>query len=112
MRRYQAIAQLYAANGRLQASLGFEPNLSDIQNTSLEDLTTQVALAMTQWQTGEKIKQEAVEIERSANTVQAQESGKVVVVSANLVRTVNIDEPVYQQLSWSNSGDVSRSQGQ
>ena len=66
MRRYQAIAQLYAANGRLQASLGFEPNLSDIQNTSLEDLTTQVAIAMTQWQSGEKVKEEAAVIERSA----------------------------------------------
>ena len=69
MRRYQAIAQLYAANGRLQASLGFEPNLSDIQNTSLEDLTAQVSQAMTQWQTGEKVKEEAAAIERSADLV-------------------------------------------
>lgn len=68
MRRYQAIAQLYAANGRLQASLGFEPNLSDIQNTSLEDLTSQVATAMSQWQTGEKIKEEAAAIERSTDS--------------------------------------------
>jgi outer membrane protein TolC len=68
MRRYQAIAQLYAANGRMQASLGFEPNLSDIQNTSLEDLTSQVATAMSQWQTGEKIKEEAAAIERSTDS--------------------------------------------
>lgn len=71
MRRYQAIAQLYAANGRLQASLGFEPNLSDIQNTSLEDLTSQVATAMVQWQTGEKVKKEAEAIERSAESAPA-----------------------------------------
>jgi outer membrane protein TolC len=71
MRRYQAIAQLYAANGRLQASLGFEPNLSDIQNTSLEDLTSQVATAMSQWQTGEKVKKEAEAIERSAESAPA-----------------------------------------
>ncbi len=66
MRRYQAIAQLYAANGRLQASLGFEPNLSDIQKTSLADLTKQVSEAMTQWQTGARVKEEADEIARSS----------------------------------------------
>jgi hypothetical protein len=48
--------------------MGFEPNLSDIQNTSLEDLTSQVATAMSQWQSGEKIKEEAAAIERSTDS--------------------------------------------
>ena len=122
MRRYQAIAQLYAANGRLQASLGFEPNLSDIQNTSLEDLTTQVALAMTQWQTGEKIKQEAAAIERSAESSEttrpdsvgsastasmasvsgASVDAKVRSVQSWSVPTVNIEQVEYKPLSWNN----------
>jgi outer membrane protein TolC len=68
MRRYQAIAQLYSANGRLQASLGFEPNLSDIQNTSLADLTRQVSEAMSQWQTGARVKEEAATIESSSSS--------------------------------------------
>jgi outer membrane protein TolC len=59
LRRYQSIAQVYAANGRLQASLGVEPNIGDIQNTSLEDLTAQVAQALASWRSGDGIKAEA-----------------------------------------------------
>jgi outer membrane protein TolC len=59
LRRYQSIAQVYAANGRLQASLGVEPNIGDIQSTSLEDLTAQVAQALASWRSGDGIKAEA-----------------------------------------------------
>lgn len=59
LRRYQSIAQVYAANGRLQASLGVEPTIGDVQNTSLEDLTAQVAQAMASWRSGDGIKAEA-----------------------------------------------------
>ena len=64
MRHYQAIAQIYAANGRLQASLGFEPNLSDVQNTPLTDLTEQVGSAMNRWRAGDAVKEEMKAIER------------------------------------------------
>jgi outer membrane protein TolC len=96
MRRYQAIAQLYAANGRLQASMGFEPNLSDIQNTSLEDLTSQVATAMSQWQSGEKIKEEAAAIERSTdsdNTKPTAVSSSAGVASLAAVQPAQIAQP-------------------
>jgi outer membrane protein TolC len=121
MRRYQAIAQLYAANGRLQASLGFEPNLSDIQKTSLADLTKQVGEAMTQWQTGARVKEEADEIARSSAKIGvngAQEKSSAGTASLVAVSTQELiraepwkvrmatatDAPiVYQPLSWNNS---------
>ena len=121
MRRYQAIAQLYAANGRLQASLGFEPNLSDIQKTSLADLTKQVSEAMTQWQTGARVKEEADEIARSSAKIGvngAQEKSSAGTASLVAVSTQELiraepwkvrmatatDAPiVYQPLSWNNS---------
>lgn len=139
MRRYQAIAQLYAANGRLQASLGFEPNLSDIQNTSLADLTSQVAKAMTKWQSGENLKEEAAEIERatsqgprvestggaSALPSNATASNVVTPVEAvsrpavtqvmeptRSMQTVTVAEADYQSLSWSNAGGVVSATGQ
>ena len=131
MRRYQAIAQVYAANGRLQASLGFEPNLGDIQNTSLEDLTAQVAQAMAQWQTGERVKEEAAEIERSAQAapekvvgmeadknpvsppvVQPASPARVALNPVATVQTVNVTEPVYQPLSWNNAGELIVTAGQ
>jgi len=128
MRRYQAIAQLYAANGRLQASLGFEPNLTDIQNTSLEDLTSQVAQAMTQWQSGEKVRNEAAAIEQStvnavgkvptvsgsaamasmaaAQTPRVQSDGASVVKAESplTVKTVSVEQAEYQPLSWTYAG--------
>lgn len=65
MRRYQAVAQLYAANGRLQASLGFEPNLGDVQNTTLSELTAQVGQAMQSWRAGDSVENEIAAIERA-----------------------------------------------
>lgn len=126
MRRYQAIAQLYAANGRLQASLGFEPNLSDIQNTSLEDLTSQVAKAMTKWQSGENLKEEAAEIERatlqgpkveSADLSSGSAPAPAPVVSQAVtprspIQTVTVATPDYQPLTWNNSGNVASAAGQ
>ncbi len=121
MRRYQAIAQLYAANGRLQASLGFEPNLSDIQKTSLADLTKQVGEAMTQWQTGARVKEEADEIARSSAKIGvdgAQEKSSAGTASLVAVSTQELIRaepwkvrmataaaaPIdYQPLSWNNS---------
>lgn len=109
MRRYQAIAQLYAANGRLQASLGFEPNLSDIQNTSLEDLTSQVAKAMQQWQSGESLKEEAAEIERATASRPAVTQ---VIEPTRSIQTVTVAEADYQPLSWSNAGGAVSVSGQ
>jgi predicted secreted protein len=101
--------------------LGFEPNLSDIQKTSLADLTKQVGEAMTQWQTGARVKEEADEIARSSAKIGvngAQEKSSAGTASLVAVSTQELiraepwkvrmatatDAPiVYQPLSWNNS---------
>lgn len=87
MRRYQAVAQLYAANGRLQASLGFEPNLGDVQNTPLAELTTEVGRAMQSWRAGDGILEEIAAIERAERAAlraekSVQDTDKLVTVAA------------------------------
>jgi outer membrane protein TolC len=42
LRRYQALSQVYAAAGKLEATLGLEPTIGDLQSISLEDLTRTV----------------------------------------------------------------------
>lgn len=98
--------------------------MSDIQNTPLEDLTSQVAKAMTQWQSGENIKEEAAEIERA--TAQGPQADTTVLPSAaaskpairqvispmRAIQTVMVAEAAYQPLTWNNSGDVVSATGQ
>lgn len=49
LRRYQALAQVHASASKLQATLGMEPKLGSVQETSLKDLTQQIQQALTQW---------------------------------------------------------------
>ncbi len=49
LRRYQALAQVYAANGKIQATLGLEPQVGDLNTLSLAELTLQVERSMSQW---------------------------------------------------------------
>jgi outer membrane protein TolC len=49
LRRYQALAQVHAAAGKLQATLGLEPVVGQTRSASLADLTRTVAEAMRQW---------------------------------------------------------------
>lgn len=49
LRRYQALAQVHAAAGKLQATLGLEPVVAQPRQVSLADLTQIVATAMRQW---------------------------------------------------------------
>lgn len=46
LRRYQALAQMQAAAGKLQATLGMEPLIPDGQRMSLDELTKAVTTAM------------------------------------------------------------------
>ncbi|HEX5394091.1 MAG TPA: TolC family protein [Rhodocyclaceae bacterium] len=48
LRRYQALAQVHAAAGKLQATLGLEPNISGSQELSLSQLTQAVSAALKQ----------------------------------------------------------------
>ena len=49
LRRYQALAQVHAANGRLQASLGLEPRVDDLNAVGLGELTRVVDDALHRW---------------------------------------------------------------
>ncbi|RZJ08464.1 MAG: TolC family protein [Rubrivivax sp.] len=49
LRRYQTLAQVHAAAGKLQATLGLEPVVAQPRNVSLTELTGIVAAAMRQW---------------------------------------------------------------
>lgn len=49
LRRYQALAQMHAAAGKLQATLGLEPSIQGAQEQSLAQLTQVVSAALKQW---------------------------------------------------------------
>lgn len=51
LRRYQALAQVHAAAGKLQATLGLEPAVVAGRSASLPELTEAVRLALQQWNT-------------------------------------------------------------
>lgn len=53
LRRYQALAQAHAAASKLQATLGMEPDIGSVQDTSLSDLKTVVAGAIKRWENAE-----------------------------------------------------------
>jgi outer membrane protein TolC len=52
LRRYQAYADAQAAAARLQASLGLEPKISSVHDTSLSQLIKEVEMGCNQWQEG------------------------------------------------------------
>lgn len=49
LRRYQALAQVYAANGKVQATLGLEPQVGDLNTLTLSQLIPQLEQSMNQW---------------------------------------------------------------
>lgn len=48
LRRYQSLLQVQNAGGKLQATMGMEPNIGSVTDLSLEDLTREVAVSMQQ----------------------------------------------------------------
>ncbi len=59
LRRYQALSQVCAASSRIQATLGLEPEIGSVDDTSLTDLRRNVENAMDQWNRGEALKEPA-----------------------------------------------------
>lgn len=55
LRRYQAAAQANAADSKLQASLGLEPQLPDIEATPLPELINVVRASLEEWQQGKAL---------------------------------------------------------
>ena len=52
LRRYQALAQANAADSKLQATLGLEPQIPDVEATPLPDLVTVVRASLDDWRSG------------------------------------------------------------
>ena len=52
LRRYQALSQVHAASGKLQATLGMEPEIGSVRELSLAELTEAVRLALVAWENG------------------------------------------------------------
>ncbi len=53
LRRYQSLAQAHAASSKLQATLGMEPEIGSVQDLSLAELQTLIAVALKRWENGE-----------------------------------------------------------
>lgn len=53
LRRYQALAQAQAAAGKLQATLGMEPDIADSQEMPLAQLSQAIGSALQQWDQGQ-----------------------------------------------------------
>lgn len=52
LRRYQSLAQLQGAAGKVQSTIGMEPNLSSTSITPLDQLTREVGASMRDWNKG------------------------------------------------------------
>ena len=53
LRRYQALSQVHAASGKLQATLGMEPQLGSVRELSLGELTEAVRRSLKEWEDGQ-----------------------------------------------------------
>ncbi len=52
LRRYQALSQVHAASGKLQATLGMQPEIGSVQEMSLAELSIAVGKSFKDWQSG------------------------------------------------------------
>ena len=50
LRRYQALSQVHAASGKLQATLGMEPEIGSVRELSLPELTDAVRRSLKEWE--------------------------------------------------------------
>jgi len=66
LQRYQALAGFHSAMGRLQASLGLEPDIASIQVASLGEIEREVNVALERWYDGTAVLQELSRITRAS----------------------------------------------
>lgn len=52
LRKYQALSQLFAASGKMQASTGMEPHFESLDEITLSDMTSKVATSFKDWNSG------------------------------------------------------------
>jgi outer membrane protein TolC len=53
LRRYQALAALNGASSKFQATLGMEPEIASLHQTSLDELTGSISAALQAWDAGQ-----------------------------------------------------------
>ena len=68
LRRYQALAQVYAANSKVQSTLGVEPAIGDLTTTSLSELTQQIDRSLRDWEYPRSIQGPPEKSVESSNT--------------------------------------------
>lgn len=52
LRKYQALSQLFAASGKMQATTGMEPVFDSLDDVNLKDMTSKVKDTFTAWNSG------------------------------------------------------------
>lgn len=52
LRKYQALSQLFAASGKMQATAGLEPDINSLHETTLQDLTGVIKSSFDRWNSG------------------------------------------------------------
>jgi outer membrane protein TolC len=52
LRKYQALSQLFAASGKMQATTGLEPDIGSVSDISLKEMTQIVKNSFDQWNSG------------------------------------------------------------
>ena len=52
LRKYQALSQLFAASGKMQATTGMEPHFDSLDEISLQDMTSKVRDSFISWNSG------------------------------------------------------------
>jgi outer membrane protein TolC len=52
LRKYQALSQLFAASGKMQATTGMEPHFESLDEISLTDMTSKVKESFVTWNSG------------------------------------------------------------
>jgi outer membrane protein TolC len=75
LRKYQALSQLFAASGKMQATTGLEPDIGSVNDISLSDLTQIIKNAFDQWNSG---KLPPVELQPKPSAETSSTSGAVV----------------------------------
>ncbi|WP_216247370.1 TolC family protein [Polynucleobacter sp. AP-Capit-er-40B-B4] len=52
LRKYQALSQLFAASGKMQATTGMEPHFDSLDETTLTEMTAKVKDSFKEWNSG------------------------------------------------------------
>lgn len=91
LRRYQALSQVYASAGKLQATLGLEPAIGSVHEIPLEALTKTIEQSVGKWEVTEPQPDE-----KSGSVTNSDVSSNVAAADGNVieVQAVEMNSPV------------------